>query len=140
MRKLCQVSLSALIFTGMFSGQVIAQDILVYLTSGSGQTQGMALVLSGQMLQKKANVHILLCDDAGDLALADTSSDKLKPLDKSPEELLNNLIQQGATVEVCALYVPNKTTNVTLKAGIEVAKPPVIASMLLDEKVKTFSF
>jgi len=140
MCNLFKVSLSALVFTGMFSGQVNAQDILVYLTSGSGQTQGMALILSGQMLQQKAKVHVLLCDDAGDLALANTSSDKLKPLDKSPEELLNALIQQGATVEVCALYLPNRSTNVTLKPDIDVAKPPVIASKLLDEKVKTFSF
>lgn len=140
MIKLTKLALSALVATGMMTTTAKAQDVLVYLTSGSTQTQGMAMVLSGQMLQQKAKVHLLLCDEAGDLALTASDSEPLKPMNKSPAELLDNLMQQGVTVEVCALYLPNKNSEVTLKPGIQAAKPPVIAAKLLNSDVKTFSF
>lgn len=125
-----------------FSGKSLAQapEVLVYLTSGSTQTQGMALVLSTQMLQQKAKLQLLLCDDAAELALANGSSDKLKPFDKSPAELLDGLVQQGVQVDVCALYLPNKTGEKTLKTGVGTAKPPQIAAKMLDNNVKVFSF
>lgn len=140
MCKLGKTSLMSLVLAGMFSAQVYAQDVLVYLTSGSTQTQGMAMVLSGQMVQQNAKVHLLLCGEAGDLALLNTSSPRLKPLDKSPAELLDNLMLQGVTVEVCALYLPNKVGEAVLKAGIKSAKPPVIAAKLLNPEFKIFSF
>lgn len=124
------------------SGNVMAQspEVLVYLTSDETQTQGMALVLSAQMHQQNAKVQLLLCDDAADLALTNASADKLKPFDKSPAELLDALLQQGVQVDVCALYLPNKTGEKTLKQGVGTAKPPQIAAKMLDDKVKTFSF
>ncbi|WP_413166255.1 hypothetical protein [Aeromonas salmonicida] len=141
MRKLIKAaSISIILWGGSAVAQVHAQDILVYLTSGSTQTQGMAMVLSGQMVKKKAKVHILLCDDAGDLSLTNTKYKKLKPLDKSPNKLLDDLILQGVTVEVCALYLPNKTGMAVLKDGIETAKPEIIAEMLLNPRFKIFSF
>lgn len=140
MCKLMNVSITALALSACFSAQVYAQDVLVYVTSGNTQTQGMAMVLSGQMLQQKAKVHLLLCDEAGDLALTASDSEPLKPMNKSPAELLDNLMQQGVTVEVCALYLPIKGAEVTLKPGIHAAKPPVIAAKLLNPDVKTFSF
>lgn len=124
------------------SGNVMAQspEVLVYLTSDETQTQGMALVLSAQMLQQNAKVQLLLCDDAADLALTNASADKLKPFDKSPAELLDALLQQGVPVDVCALYLPNKTGEKTLKTGVGTAKPPQIAAKMLDNNVKVFSF
>lgn len=140
MIKLTKLALSTLLAAGVMATTADAQDVLVYLTSGSTQTQGMALVLANQMVQQQAKVQVLLCDEAGDLALAEPVSSKLKPLDKSPAELLASLMQQGVKVEVCALYLPNKTGAVSLKAGITAAKPPVIAAMLLNPEVKTLSF
>lgn len=140
MRKLMNVSLTALALSACVSAQVYAQDVLVYVTSGNTQTQGMAMVLTGQMVQQKAKVHLLLCDEAGDLALTVSDSEPLKPMNKSPAELLDNLMQQGVTVEVCALYLPNKDGEAALKPGIQAAKPPVIAAKLLNSDVKTFSF
>lgn len=124
------------------SGNVMAKspEVLVYLTSDETQTQGMALVLSAQMLQQNAKVQLLLCDDAADLALTNASADKLKPFDKSPAELLDALLQQGVQVDVCALYLPNKTGEKTLKTGVGTAKPPQIAAKMLDNNVKVFSF
>lgn len=115
-------------------------EVLVYLTSQQVQTQGMAMVLSTQMIRQNANLQLLLCDAAGDLALAETSSPTLQPLGKSPAELLDGLLQQGVKVEVCALYLPNKSGEVTLKPGITVAKPPQIAEKMLQPGVKVFSF
>lgn len=117
-----------------------APDVLVYLTSQQLQTQGMAMVLSTQMVRQNANLQLLLCDGAGDLALEQNSSTVLQPLGKSPAELLDNLLQQGVKVEVCALYLPNKGAEVTLKPGITVAKPPQIAEKMLQPGVKVFSF
>ncbi len=45
------------------------EEVLVILSSDSLQTQGMAMVLSNTMAQKGAKVNVLLCDEAGDLAL-----------------------------------------------------------------------
>lgn len=140
MIKQTKLALGWLLVTASSMASAEAPEVLVYLTSGSTQTQGMAMVLSGQMVQQQAKVHLLLCDEAGDLALEASDSEPLKPMNKSPAELLDNLMQQGVTVEVCALYLPNKGGEVTLKPGIQAAKPQVIAAKLLNPDVKTFSF
>ncbi|MEN3159199.1 hypothetical protein ABC502_12520 [Alkalimonas sp. NCh-2] len=116
-------------------------DVFVYLTSSSLQTQGMAMVLAGQMQQQGANVSVLLCDGAGDLALKDHESPTLKPRDVTPAQLLQQLMSGGASVEVCALYLPNKpATADALLDGVTPAQPPRIAEKMLNPAVKVFSF
>lgn len=116
-------------------------EAFVYLTSPSTQTQGMAMVLANQMQQQGAKVSLLLCDGAGDMALQDHQGESLKPRDVTPVQLMQQLMQGGASVEVCALYLPNKpATPADLLDGITPAQPPQVAKKMLDPAVKVFSF
>ncbi len=114
---------------------------LIILTSPSLQTQGMAMVLGNTMQAQGVRVDVLLCDTAGDLALAETRSPALEPKKVTPEQLLGKLMQGGALVNVCALYLPNSNHDQTaLRDGIGVATPPAMAKMMVDEDTRVFSF
>ncbi len=114
---------------------------LVIVNSASLQTQGMAMVLANAMQAKGTQVDVLLCDQAGDLALKSTQSSELKPRNVTPEQLMGKLQQGGAQVSVCALYLPNSQhTQNDLRTGINVAKPPAIADQMLDSNRRIYSF
>lgn len=116
-------------------------EVLVILTSPSLQTQGMAMVLSNTMARQGAKVNVLLCDQAGDLALKQHAAPALKPNDVTPAQLLRGLLNQGATANVCALYLPNSIYGAEdLIDGVGVATPPEMASQMLDPNIRTFSF
>lgn len=117
------------------------EEVLVIVTSDSLQTQGMAMVLSNTMVQQGAKVNMLLCDKAGDLATKDYQAAALKPVDATPGQMLRNLLKQGATVNVCALYLPNSDNSKDdLISGVGVATPPQMVSQMLNPAMRTFSF
>lgn len=124
------------------TAQADSSKVTVVMNSGSLMTQGIALVLTNQMLDQGAEVKILLCDAAGDLALQQApQSEPLKPNNVTPEQLLMGAMKKGAQVDVCALYLPNKGKQASdLKPGISSARPPVIAGELLEEKRKLLFF
>ncbi|WP_417827970.1 hypothetical protein [Thalassospira sp.] len=114
---------------------------LIILTSPSLQTQGMAMVLGNTMQAQGVRVDVLLCDTAGDLALTATKSPVLEPKKVTPEQLLGKLMQGGASVNVCALYLPNSSHDQSaLRDGIGVATPSAMAKMMVDEDTRVFSF
>ena len=97
--------------------------------------------LAGQALEQKADVRVLLCDAAGDIAVAGKDMPKLKPRDVTPQQMLQGLIKAGATVEVCALYLPNTGRQPTdLIPGVTPAKPADVAAHLLKPGVKSLGF
>ena len=117
------------------------EGIFVVVTSPDPQTQLMAMVLSTQTLKKGKSVRVLLCSTGGDLALKSGKEVVLKPINKSPQMLLKNLINNGVTVQVCPLYLPNKEASLSdLITGVTQAKPPLIADILLEPGVKLFTF
>lgn len=117
------------------------QPLLLILTSGDTQTQGMALVLSSEAQRQGAQVQVLLCSEAGKLGLKDYEAPSLKPRDVTPKQMLQGLMKQGAQVEVCALFLPNLgKTPEDLLEGVSAAKPPVITELLLDRKVRLLNF
>ena len=116
-------------------------ELFVSINSGVTQTQGVAMVLTSQALAQKAAVRILLCSEGGQLAVKDKESASLKPMNKSPKELLQGLMKAGAKVEVCALFLPNADLKPTdLIDGIGVAKPTDVAEYFLKPNVKTLSY
>jgi predicted peroxiredoxin len=118
-----------------------AADLFVSINSGVTQTQGVAMVLASQALAQKAAVRVLLCSDGGQLAVKDKESAVLKPMNKSPKELLQGLMKAGAKVEVCALFLPNSELKPTdLIDGIGVAKPADVAAYFLQPNVKALSY
>jgi intracellular sulfur oxidation DsrE/DsrF family protein len=94
--------------------------------------------------QGGAGVHVLLCGPAGDLALKDApaaATAPQKPKGMSPQGLMQMIMAKGATVEVCAIYLPNKGVNAdALLDGIGAAKPPVMAARLLADDTRILSF
>ena len=116
-------------------------NMFVVVTSAQPQTQGMAMVLSMQSVKQGAQVQILLCGPAGDIALKGAPQTTLKPKNVTPQAMLGKVMGMGVKTEVCALYLPNngKTTD-DLVDGVGVAKPPAIASALLAPDTRLFTF
>lgn len=141
---------SAALADGHGAGQAHeeAERALVILTSDSLETQGMALILSNAMQQQGTDLHILLCDAAGELAVEGYASPAAiltppgHPADQLvPEGLLGMLMGNGASVEVCAIYLPNSPYGQEdLREGVGVASPGDIAQRMRDPAIPVFSF
>jgi len=117
------------------------EEVLVILSSNSLQTQGMAMVLSNTMAKQGAKVNVLLCDEAGDLALESYEAPALKPKDVTPGQMLRGLLKQGGEAKVCALYLPNSDySKDDLIDGVGVAMPPEMAGQMLNPKMRIFTF
>ncbi len=111
------------------------------VTSSDNQAQGMAMVLAGQMIEQKASVRVLLCGPAGQLGLKSYEPAALKPKNVTPKQMMAGLIKAGATVEVCALFLPNADkTPADLIEGVSVAKPPEVAAYMTKAGVRAFGF
>jgi len=121
---------------------------LVILTSDSLHTQGMAMILSNAMQQQGTDLHILLCDAAGDLAVDGYASDEAittppgNPAGQvKPEGILGMLMENGASVDVCAIYLPNSELGEeALRDGVGVAAPGPMAQMMRDPAISVYSF
>jgi predicted peroxiredoxin len=129
----------------MLAGPALAEQakgLNVIVTSSDRQAQMMAMVLSMQaMMTHEKEVTIILCASAGDLALQSTETPTFPPLDKSPTMLLKKLLEKGAKVVVCPMYLPTvgKSTS-DLIEGIVVGKPPVCAGQVLDKDYQNLTF
>lgn len=118
--------------------------LVTILTSDDPQTQLMSMVLTMQSLQQGAETYTLLCGPGGDLALKEapaTATAPQKPKGMSPQGLMQKVMQAGGTVEVCAIYLPNKGVGPeALLDGIGSAKPPAMAGRLLGNDTRIMSF
>jgi sulfur relay (sulfurtransferase) complex TusBCD TusD component (DsrE family) len=118
-----------------------AKSLFVNIHSGQAMAQGAGLVLAGQALEQKAEVRVLLCDAAADIAVTGQAMPTLKPRNVTPQQMLQGLIKGGAKVEVCALYLPNSGKQASdLIAGVTPAKPADVAAHLLKPGVQTLAF
>lgn len=122
-----------------------ASKIVTVVTSPEPQTQLMAMVLTMQAAQQGAAAHILLCGPAGDIALRDapeTATTGQPPRDMSPQGLMQMIREKtGATVEVCAIYLPGRGDEASvLLDGIGVAKPDEMAGRLIAPDTRVLSF
>ncbi len=116
------------------------KKLFVTLMDVDSQARGMTLVLANQAAAQGAEVRMLLCGDGAQLALSDYNPPKLRPRDVTPKQLLENLIQNGATVEVCAIFLPNTGySEEDLSDGIGVADPADVADYMMQPDVKLFT-
>ena len=137
MKKLIALGAAALLLSGVAQ----AQELFVNIHSGNAMAQGAGLVLAGQALEQKANVRVLLCEAAGDMAVAGKQGPKLKPREVTTQQMLQGVIKAGAKVEVCALYLPNTGLKASdLIEGVQPAKPADVAAHLLKPGVNTLAF
>lgn len=126
----------------------MAQDtptkLLTVVTSANPQTQLMAMVLTRASMMQGAEAHVLLCGDAGDLALRqppESATAPQPPRGMSPKGLMTRLMEEGVGVDVCALYLPALGAGPeVLSEGIGAAKPPAMAAMIVDPDTKVLGF
>ena len=138
---------SALLATS-FAMTALADDtpdtLVTVVTSAEPQTQLMSMVLTGQAMAKGHPTHILLCGPAGDLALSDApeaATAPQPPKGASPQGLLKMAMDKGATVEVCAIYLPGKGADASvLMEGVTVAQPPAMAAKMTGDDTIVWSF
>jgi len=122
-------------------GSASAEDVFVVVSSGEAQTQMMTMGLGNQVAAKGASVRVLLCDAAARLAVQGESFPTFEPAGRTPQNLLQGLMQKGATVEVCAIFLPNTEYEPSdLLDGVGVAKPGPIADHMLKPGVRYFTF
>jgi hypothetical protein len=118
--------------------------LVTVVTSPEPQTQLMAMVLTMQAVQQGTQVHMLLCGPGGDLALRDapaTATAAQPPRDMSPQGLMQAIMDQGGTVEVCAIYLPGRREGPeVLLDGVGVASPPDMAAAMLADDARVWSF
>ncbi|MEO0819822.1 MAG: hypothetical protein AAF074_05255 [Pseudomonadota bacterium] len=118
--------------------------LVTVLTASEPQTQLMAMVLSMQSIKQGAQVRVLLCGPADDIALQDapaSATTAQKPKGMSPQGLMRKIIETGAPVEVCAIYLPNKGVGTeALIEGVTAARPPEMAGHLLAENTRLLTF
>lgn len=144
MRKL----ILATIFLAVGAVPAAAQNVeklVTVLTSSEPQTQLMAMVLSMQAARQGAEVHVLLCDGAGDIALIDAPESATAgqpPRDMSPQGLMQAMrANTGATVEVCAIYLPGIGADASvLLDGIGVADPAEMGARLIAPNTQVMGF
>lgn len=137
--------LAAIAALGFASAAQAGDDRLVsVVTTPEPQTQLMAMVLTMQAVRRGVPTHVLLCGPGGDLALADppaAATAPQPPRGMSPQGLLQQIMAAGATVEVCAIYLPGRgATTEALLPGIGVAQPPAMAGAMLGEGTMVWSF
>ena len=105
------------------------------------QVQMMAMSLAMQVKTKGKSVRILLCGPGGELGLKNGKEVVFKPIDKSPQMILKNMIQNGVKVEVCPFYLANSEKNqADLFDGITIANPGLVADAMLETDLKLFTF
>ncbi len=135
------LSILTLLAGSTLLGAENSERLLTILSTADEETQMMALVLSSQALQQGAEVTVLLCGQAGYLATEVGESRKFAPPDRSPRDLVRALLRQGATVELCAIFLPNRElTEEDLLEGVRVARPAAITRLILDDKTRLLSF
>lgn len=118
--------------------------LVTVVTAAEPQTQLMAMVLSFQAQQQGAEVRILLCGPGGDIALDEPPASVTapqEPMGMSPQKLMARIIADGATVQVCALYLPNKGVGEeALIDGVAAAEPGPMAAALLAPDTRLLTF
>lgn len=145
MRKLLTGGVAALCLS-LLSLTVSADqrpDLLTVITSDSNDTQAMALILTRASVEQGSNARILLCDHAGELAVegSDMGSTVVQPADAAPRQMLAGLIEAGVTVEVCAIFLPNRDfTEDDLIDGVGMARPGPIAEHMAAPNTRLFTF
>ena len=144
-KTILSAALAALVAGAAFAETDAEEKLVTVVTSPDAQTQLMAMVLTMQAAQQGADTHIMLCGPAGDIALKDapeTATAGQPPRDMSPQGLMQMIREKtGATVDVCAIYLPGKGADQSvLLDGIGVAKPDAMARRLMDDDTRVLSY
>lgn len=142
--------LLAFALSPLLVGAAVAQDaapnkLITILTAAEPQTQLMAMVLTMNAINAGARADILLCGPAADIALKDAPASATAgqpPKDASPQGLMKVMMaKMGATVQVCAIYLPGKGVDPSvLIDGVTAAKPDAMGAAIVARNTTVMSF
>jgi len=114
--------------------------LFVTVTGSATQDRAMPLVLANQAIDQGLEVRVLLCGDGAKLAVADYEAETFAPRNVSAQDLLRRLMNEGATVEVCAIFLPNtEFEQDDLIEGIGVAQPGEVAAYMMGPRTRILS-
>lgn len=114
--------------------------LFVTVTGSSVQDRAMPLVLANQAMDQGSEVRVLLCGDGAMLSLSDYQAERFAPRDITPTDLLQRLMANGSTVEVCAIFLPNSEHDADqLRDGITVANPADVAAWMMAPNTRILS-
>jgi len=145
MRGILAAAVALLTITAPVAAQEEPPKLVTILTAPEPQTQLMAMVLTMQAAQQGADVHILLCGPAGDIALKDapeTATAPQPPRDMSPQGLMRAIMEKaGGRVEVCAIYLPGRGDDASvLVDGVTAAEPGPMAAEIIGPNTRVMGF
>lgn len=131
--------------TGPTSSQTpVSLRLMAVVTTADPETQFMALTLLKTSGVDARQIRILLCGPGGDLALKvpdQASFPTFGPAARTVRVLLAELEEDGATIEVCAIYLPaRRLDRSALMDSIGVASPVNIGPILADPAVRVLTF
>ena len=148
MTKTLSIAILSILFvvTGALQTQAgETKNLVTILTSPNAQTQLMSMILTTKVAKSGMDSYILLCGPAADIALKDapkSATTPQPPKDMSPQGLMKMLMEKtGATVEVCAIYLPSKDADASILIdGVGVAKPGKMGDRLTAPNTQVISF
>ncbi|TVP90514.1 MAG: hypothetical protein EA347_03000 [Thioalkalivibrio sp.] len=143
MKTIKTLAASALLAVAGAGATVQADEpskLFVSVTSGDAHTQFMSMVLANQSMRQGQEIRVLLCGPAATMATEDFDGPTLQPADRNAQQLMMNLINHGATVETCAIFLPNTDyTEADLLDGITPADPEEVGAYMAGPNVRFFS-
>ena len=139
------VALATALATGPASAQTPSPiRLMSVITTANPEAQFMALTLLKTSGVDPRQIRVLLCGPGGDLALkvpAEASPQTFGPESRTAHALLAELDENGATIEVCAIYLPARRSDRSiLMDSIGVASPADIGPILADPAVRVLTF
>jgi hypothetical protein len=117
-------------------------SLFVVVTRPEPQVQAMAMILTQQALERHTAVRVLLCGPGGDLALTAYTGPTFQSSGRTAQQMLKGVIQGGAKVELCQLYIANSDgkTAADLIQGVTVTTAPIIGEYMDQPDVRYFTF
>ncbi len=114
--------------------------LFVTVTGSATQDRAMPLTLANKAVDQGLEVRVLLCGDGAELALADYEAQAFDPPGVTPKDLLGRLMNNGVTVEVCAIFLPNTDYDEDdLTDGIGIGAPDDVAEYMMGPRTRIFS-
>lgn len=128
-----RLAVFALVLLGLFSPTSPASAqakprLLVLVTSPNPMVHAMAMLLTREALARQTSVRVVLCGAGGDLAFPAYTGQVFQPAGLTAQQMLRGVIQAGAQVQICPLYLAN-TAGASAAGLIEGVTPTTPADV-----------
>lgn len=116
--------------------------LLVLVTSSNPMVHGMAMLLTREALARQTPVRMVLCGAGGDLAFPTYAGPVLQPAGVTAQQMLRGVIQAGAQVQICPLYLANTAgaSAATLIEGVTPTTPADVGAYMDGADVRYLNF